>query len=135
MKSILFPLALLIPVGCGDSAAAASTHEGVARQVTGTLEEMVEVLESATDDASVEAAKIEIAEIADRLENLAARMLELGEPDAVTLERITTEMEGAMQNIGAKMVGIAMKALSDPKLQELLQVLTDAMEGMPNLGK
>ena len=136
MKTSLVLLALLLPVaGCGDSADAATTHEGVARQIAGTIEEMVEVLDGVTDEATAEAAKAKMEDFGARFKALAERVEELGEPDPATVERLNAEMESTMQKLTARMQDLAAKAMSNPHVRDVLEALGSVMADMPEFGK
>ena len=117
----LFALALplLVTTSCGGG----DPHEAAAKDAYSAMSDFVEVLEGITDKASAEASKAELEKVGKRMNELEARMEELGEPTAEKMAAIEEKYD--MEELGGRlmteMMRLAMDSEIGPVLQEVMQ--------------
>lgn len=132
MKTYAFLLALTLPfTSCGDSAGAASTHEGLVEQMTTSVDGMLDAISNATDEASREAAHAKIHEIEEQMAGYVKAFQDLGDPDSETRAKLEAQMQAAMDKMQAKVTELGSKVLTDPKLGELLKEMGEITKTLP----
>ncbi|GEM_PF-7099406 len=119
---------LAVLAACGG---AASEEEAAAEDLSGVYNDMAEVFEGVTDSDSLESAKADMREIAERMNELRDQYEAMAKsPDAVgkLSETVTQELQQAQQRMTAAMMKIGMNPQLTAKFAEVMKEFGDAFD-------
>jgi ketopantoate reductase len=103
------------------------THEDVARDAIGTMNEFAGVLAKCTDKASAEKHKGELEAIATKMKEQKAKMEKMGAPSKEDEEAMKKKLDADMQAAMQKMMQEAMRISQN---QEVMAVVGPVLEKM-----
>jgi hypothetical protein len=107
---------MLALVGCDSK----PTHESLAQEAIGKMNEMAGVLEGVTDEASAKAAKPKLQAIDASMKELKAKEEKLGKLSADEEKRLKEKYEPQMEEAMKKLIAQFGRLATDPKLASVL---------------
>ncbi|HEX9793040.1 MAG TPA: hypothetical protein VGC54_03575 [Planctomycetota bacterium] len=110
----------LLPLACGGD-----TNESIAKENVSLMSEFVGTLEGITDKASAEAAKGELDSLVEKLNELKARMVKMGEPSAAEKAKLMADSD--MAAVQLKLQSQMMRLMAD---REVGAVLADSFSSL-----
>lgn len=116
----LLALCLLLPA-CGKS----SPHEALADEATASLENLVTVLEGATDEASAKASLPKLEQAITRMKEVETRMKAMEKPTAEQEAAMEARHKGKVDGLTGRMTTQMMRIATDPKLSAVLAPALD----------
>ena len=111
----LLTLALFL-TGCGGD-----THESLANETVGLLNEFATVLEGVNDEASAKAAAPKLEAIGTKLSEMKKRVDALPKLSEAENKALEEKMQKEMGTFMGKMMGAAMKLAEKPEVQKILE--------------
>lgn len=106
----------LLLTGCGGD-----THEGLANETVGLLNEFATVLDGVSDEASAKAAVPKLEAISTKLSEMKKRVDALPKLSEAENKALEDKMQKEMGTFMGKFMGAAMKLANKPELQKILE--------------
>jgi len=119
MASLVFALSL---PGCGKP-----THEDLARESIGTMNEIADVLAKITDKASAQKHVGELEKLSAKMKEQKAQMDKMGEPSEKDAEAMLKKLEGDLNAATQKMTREMSRIAQDPAIMEVLGPVFEKM--------
>jgi len=119
MASLVFALGL---PGCGKP-----THEDLARESIGTMNEIADVLAKITDKASAQKHVGELEKLSAKMKEQKAQMDKMGEPSEKDAEAMLKKLEGDLNAATQKMTREMSRIAQDPAIMEVLGPVFEKM--------
>ena len=107
---------VLLAAACGGD-----THEKVAEDKINLIEQIADILEDVTDDASADAAAKRIEALAGEMKAVNERAKALGDPTPELNKQLEEKYKPRTQKILGRIMAVAEKVQEYPVLQEAMQ--------------
>lgn len=119
---------LAVLAACGG---AASEEEAAAEDLSGVYNDMADVLEGVTDSDSLESAKADMRDLAERMKELRDQYEGMAmdeDAQAKFSEAVTQDLQQAQQRMTAAMMKVGMNPQLTAKFAEVMQEFGDAFD-------